>query len=508
MRDMGDIPNVGDRELVVAIVTPLGAPVELTLVALRDAFARNGYAVEDMRISVLLDKAVASPATDEKVNRIRRLMDKGDEFRRMVGSDEACAYMAAQAIPIARFAKTGSPLKHRAKHVNLVRSLKTPGEVRVLRQIYGQRLIVVGVAGSKEERRKELTKQLKSELPKHQVAAEVSMLLERDEKDEQKALGQRGSDAYRLSDAFVAVTTRHDSQVVDRLVDLLLGEPYHTPTRDEQGMFHAWSVKFRSSAAGRQVGAAIVDADGEVVALGCNDVPRPGGGQYWPGDPDDRRDFQLGHDANDRGKFGAAENLLSVLAEAGWLVENRKALPARERAVQALERGGPLDRSELADLIEFGRIVHAEMAALMTAARRGRAVRGCTLYTTTYPCHECARLIIAAGITRVCFVDPYPKSRAPELFDGMLDETHQTGRVLIEPFVGVSPRLFSHLFEMSNRSKDVYGEYAKWERKQLVVEDEEIADSIPLQEKAAGAYLAAVLRAWSQGQDQDKGQND
>jgi hypothetical protein len=262
MTGMGDLPNVGDREIVVAVVTPLGAPVEPTLGALRDAFERNGYAVEEVRISALFDSAVPDTPTDEKVSRIRRLMDKGDEFRRQFGNDEACGYMAAQAISRARAAQTGSPSKHRVKHVNLVRSLKTPGEVRVLRQIYGQRLIMVGVGGSKEERRKELTKQLKRELPKDRVAAEVSMLLERDEKDEQKALGQRGSDAYRLSDAFVAVATRPDSQVVERFVDLLLGAPYQTPTRDEQGMFHAWSVKFRSSAAGRQVGAAIVDADG------------------------------------------------------------------------------------------------------------------------------------------------------------------------------------------------------------------------------------------------------
>jgi len=495
MPDMEDLPNVGDRELVVAVVTPSGSPVEPTLKALRDAFERNGYTVEEVRISALLDATVPNPPGDENVSRIRRLMDKGDEFRRQFGTDEACGYMAAQAIYLARAKKTGSPSTHRDKHVNLVRSLKTPGEVHVLRQIYGQRLILVGVAGSKEERRKELTRQLKSELRKDQVAAEVSMLLDRDEKDEHKKLGQRGSDAYKLSDAFVAVVTRQDSQIVDRFVDLLLGEPYQTPTRDEQDMFHAWSMKFRSSAAGRQVGAAIVDPDGEVVVLGCNDVPRPGGGQYWPGDQDDRRDFQLGHDANDKGKFGAAENLLSVLAEDGWLIEDKKVLPARERAIQALE-GGPLGRSELADLIEFGRIVHAEMAALMTAARTGRAVKGCTLYTTTYPCHECARLIIAAGIKRVCFVDPYPKSRAPELFDGMLDGTHQTGRVLIEPFAGVSPRLFSRLFEMSNRSKDVHGEYAKWERKQLVVDDEEVADSIPDQEKAAGAILEAELGPW------------
>lgn len=318
--------------------------------------------------------------------------------------------------------------------------------------------------------------------------------LERDEKDERARFGQRTRDAFQLADAFVAVGSTEDRSTVDRLVDLLLGDPYQTPTRDEQGMFSAWGSRFRSSAAGRQVGSAIVDRFGEVVALGCNDVPKPGGGQYWANDGDDRRDFQLGFDANDRGKHGAASSLLAALRDAGWLAFELAKRPAQTLADEALLEGGPLDGSELADLIEYGRIVHAEMAALMTAARSGRPVEECTLFTTTYPCHECARLIIAAGIRRVCFVDPYPKSRASELYDSMWGPGGAAGTVLVEQFTGVSPRMFSTLFEASNRSKNVDGSYEEWVRKQLVVPDEELADSIPLKEKAAAWELKERMR--------------
>lgn len=493
----GDAPKngPGEREIFVAIVSPVGGPVGTTVSALEDAFASHQYATQAVRISKLLDKAFLAPSDKKASNRIRRLMNKGDAFRARIDDQAACAYAAALAISRARTAEEGSSTKHRARHVNIIRSLKTPQEVQALRAIYGQRLVVLGVSASIEERRRELARLLAKELPKDEIDEEVAALLARDAKDEREKHGQRSSEAYALADAFVAATTKSETAAVRRLVELLLGEPFHTPTPDEQGMFHAWAAKYRSSAAGRQVGAAITNSEGELVVVGCNDVPKPGGGQYWPSDTTDRRDFQLGFDANDRHKFTMAANILRELAEKGWLVDAFKKLPYDQRAERALEADGPLKRSELSDLVEYGRIVHAEMAALMTAAREGRSVRGCTLYTTTYPCHECARLIIAAGITRVVYIDPYAKSRTPVLFEEMIDSSGLDGRVKIEPFVGVSPRLFRRVFDISNRTKNIQGNYDAWgsERKLLAVSDEEFTDSIPEQEKAVARYLKRLL---------------
>ena len=480
---------LADREIVVAMITPLGCPADETENAFKDAFARHDYRCKTLRISMLLDEEVPDEAVVSTASDPERLMDKGDLFRQQYNSDGACAYMAAQRIAMQREEDTGDPTKHRTRHVTLVRSLKTPGEVRVLRQIYGPRVVVVGVSASHEARRVELIKELRRSLDKDEAVGRASRLLERDEKDERPRFGQRTRDAFQLADAFVVVGSSEDRSTVDRFVDLLLGDPFQTPTRDEQGMFSAWGARFRSSAAGRQVGAAIVDRFGEVVALGCNDVPKPGGGQYWTDDADDRRDFRLGFDANDRGKHGAAASLLAALRDAGWLAPDRGNTPVQTLADEALQEGGPLDASELADLIEYGRIVHAEMAALMTAARSGRPVEDCTLYTTTYPCHECARLIIAAGVRRVCFVDPYPKSRASDLYEAMWGPDGTLGTVWVEQFAGVSPRMFSRLFEASNRAKNVDGSYEEWARRQLVVLDEELADSIPLHEKAAAWEL-------------------
>lgn len=49
---------------------------------------------------------------------------------------------------------------------------------------------------------------------------------------------------------------------------------------------------------------------------------------------------------------------------------------------------------------------HAEQNAIFNAARTGRATKGCTIYLKWFPCHECARAIIQAGITRIVCCSP------------------------------------------------------------------------------------------------------
>src|SRR5262249_40567430 len=68
-------------------------------------------------------------------------------------------------------------------------------------------------------------------------------------------------------------------------IDALFGHPCRTACVDEYAMSQAYVASLRSSAS-RQVGASIVDEDGEVLALGANEAPRAFGGQQWARDPD------------------------------------------------------------------------------------------------------------------------------------------------------------------------------------------------------------------------------
>jgi dCMP deaminase len=52
-------------------------------------------------------------------------------------------------------------------------------------------------------------------------------------------------------------------------------------------------------------------------------------------------------------------------------------------------------------------VLHAEANAITKVAKSNNSSDGATLYITTSPCMECAKLIIQAGIRRVVYFDNY-----------------------------------------------------------------------------------------------------
>ena len=102
--------------------------------------------------------------------------------------------------------------------------------------------------------------------------------------------------------------------------------------------------------------------------------------------------------------------------------------------------------------------------AITDAARRGVSVFQQTLFTSTFPCHECTKHIVAAGISEVVYVEPYPKSLALQLFDDSihLEKGPGTSPVVFRPFVGVGPRMYTSLFAMVER-KDQGGKTISWD---------------------------------------------
>lgn len=59
---------------------------------------------------------------------------------------------------------------------------------------------------------------------------------------------------------------------------------------------------------------------------------------------------------------------------------------------------------------------HAEMNALMQAAKHGKNVSWSTAYVTNMPCTTCAKALIAAGITRVVIFSDYHDTMATQFF--------------------------------------------------------------------------------------------
>jgi dCMP deaminase len=62
-------------------------------------------------------------------------------------------------------------------------------------------------------------------------------------------------------------------------------------------------------------------------------------------------------------------------------------------------------------------VLHAEANAITKVAKSNNSSEGSTLYITTSPCLECAKLIIQAGIRRVVFCDNYHNEEGLQLLN-------------------------------------------------------------------------------------------
>jgi dCMP deaminase len=51
--------------------------------------------------------------------------------------------------------------------------------------------------------------------------------------------------------------------------------------------------------------------------------------------------------------------------------------------------------------------IHAEMNAIIWAARKGISIEDATIYVTLEPCSECSKNLIASGIKRIVYKTPY-----------------------------------------------------------------------------------------------------
>jgi deoxycytidylate deaminase len=96
------------------------------------------------------------------------------------------------------------------------------------------------------------------------------------------------------------------------------------------------------------------------------------------------------------------------------------------------------------------------MCAICDAARLGKSVKHATLYCTTFPCHICAKHIVAAGIKRVVFIEPYPKSYAEQLHGDsiVIGKSQEPNKVIFEPCIGIAPHRYRDLLARDRRKND------------------------------------------------------
>ena len=64
---------------------------------------------------------------------------------------------------------------------------------------------------------------------------------------------------------------------------------------------------------------------------------------------------------------------------------------------------------------ELCRGIHAEQNAIIQAAYHGVSVKGASLFCTNQPCSICAKMIVNAGIKRICYGSGYADALAREM---------------------------------------------------------------------------------------------
>lgn len=488
-------------ELFFALVAPVGVEIQAVVNALDTELSAVGYELKQGRkLAELLHalppwEALGRPeAALFEDDRVEKHMDAGDDLRRDFGHGGALAALAIHQISRLR----GDTLL--PKTAFLFRSLKHPAEVDLLRSIYESSLFVISVYAPEDTRLHHLRQKVKQSGRDEQTAlSRAKDLIDRDEKGgDTDLLGQSVRDTFPKADFFLDASKDIRPQLA-RLIELIFRHPFHSPTKDEHAMALAHLSARRSADLSRQVGAAIVGIDGEVLATGCNEVPKPGGGVYWDGDDPDLRDHPRGEDPNAIIGREVLEEVLGLLKDKGWLVDEHSDKDATE-LVRVAQESGMFERARIASLIEFGRVVHAEMNALALAARRGTAVGGARLYCTTLPCHVCARHLLGAGLSEVVYIEPYPKSLAERLYPNaiVLGDEGKGDHLCFRPFTGVAPMGYLELFGYGRR-KDEQGYSIPWDPKSAQPRTRRVANPHLLAEKELSAKLLDVLaeRGWA-----------
>ena len=453
LESTSEISATHTAELVIALCGPIGSPLHEVATSIEDHLVKE-FGYDECRVIRLSSfiKQYAKAALPESGFALKQaLIEEGDQLRKEYGhgilAELAIRDIAADREKAKEDARQKAYTPRRVCHI--IDSIKNQSELEVLRLVYRDMLYSIGVFSPLHERQKNLKRTMSD--------PEISQLIDRDSGEEIKH-GQTVRDTFPQADFFLRVESDVNSEIVERVkryLHLILGSNVMTPAVSETAMYLAASAAGNSACLSRQVGAALTDEKGEVLAVGWNDVPKAGGNLYTydpQDDPTNKRDFRCWNKGqkcfNDEEKGFLAETLVSELVKKGIIEDDKKS-----DVLNAI-----LANKKLRNLIEFSRSIHAEMHAIIQACQvGGERVRNGKIFLTTYPCHSCARHIIAAGIKEVYYIEPYIKSLATKLHDDAIteNETDKT-KVRILAYDGVAPSRYLKLFWMipDSRKKD------------------------------------------------------
>ena len=457
------------REIFIALIAPIGIDLDAVESSLERSLKIVAYETNRIKLTSIF--------TEIDHNYNISYMNEFDKYKKLIDAgDKICEdskhldVMALYGIELLKKYNDRSLDKEIPKDIaHIFRQIKRPAEIDTLKKVFGRNILFVSCYSSRDDRKNNLVKKLlRSERAKSktELTSEAFAIMAKDEDERDRPAGQRVLDCYPHADFVVdcsSLTSLNES--TDRLIKVYFGHPFISPTKDEYCSYFANAASYRSLDLSRQVGAAIFNDSCEIISLGCNEVPKSGGGTYWAGDKSDKRDYALGRDSNQQVREDMSTDALTRL-QPDWLDKKYSKLAGSELAYRAFEApNAPLRGSMISDVMEYGRMVHAEMNAITDAARTNKSTQNCTLFCTTMPCHLCTKLIVASGIKRVVYLQPYPKSLVDELFvDSVaIDEDSHGVKVSYDSLKGVTPSGFRMAFRRIKKRKNLDGTAIDWD---------------------------------------------
>jgi deoxycytidylate deaminase len=481
MTNVADSPDL--PEIFFGIAGPIGVDIVAISDSLQNALRSVRYGSQVIHLTKeMMDVELATPPAPpidksfySEVNyKIHYANQLCAEFKQ----PDALARIALRTISHRREQMSGGRKKSpKQSTAYIIRQLKRPDEVHLLRKVYGKRFVLVSAYGPADQRTKLIEERLKRTLPpstpQDEICGKACELIEKDSNEETNDYGQRLRETFHLADVFIdGLSKQKMDDKLNRFVQAFFGRTDISPSKEEYGMYAAKSASLRSADLSRQVGAAIFSKDGELITQGCNEVPKALGGTYWDSEEPDFRDVKIGQDPNDVLKNDILRDLFDRLAKSGFLSETAHKLGSLDEMIKKLthkrkpktdDKDGALATAAIMDVTEYGRVVHAEMCAICDAARLGRSIKGGTLFCTTFPCHNCTKHILAAGVDRVVYMEPYPKSKAKDLHKNEIEiENEVDGRVSFVPFLGISPFRYRDIFQKIGKRKNDDGIAKRW----------------------------------------------
>lgn len=443
------------EEIIIGLCGPIGTEIHFVSDEISHIMSQKfGYVCEVISLSTFIKefRQVTITPQQDRFKYMNTLISEGNTIRQEKG-DSVLAELAINKIAfnreVIKNAQSNGIFKSN-RVCYIIDSIKNSEELALFRLIYHELFYFVGVFSNLEVRQKNLElKGLKM--------TQIYELIDRDS-GEDIHFGQKVADTFVQADYFLRIDQTNSPVVrnkLERFLSLIFNSDVATPTVNETAMYQAFAAAGNSACLSRQVGASVTNRVGDVISVGWNDVPKYGGSvyKYEADDPLGTKDSrcvnsQGGVCFNDQEKITIRTTIVNTLVEHGVVQEQ-----FREQAVNILKS------SRIKELIEFSRAVHAELHALIMGGQTaGMQIRGGKLFCTTYPCHNCARHIVLAGIEEVYYIEPYRKSLALRLHhDSITEDEKSMGKVRILMYDGVSPHRYLDFFKVLPNSRKLNG---------------------------------------------------